>query len=75
MKKFVGLGLVFAIAAVMLFLQGCMTFGPVSSVRMNGFTTINTNEFGVVYLEQCVADTSGNPVIIRIIVDQIGGSK
>ena len=53
-----------------LALQGCMTYQPVTSVRMNGFTTINTNAFGVVYLEECVADAEGNPTIVRIFVDQ-----
>ncbi len=52
-----------------LLLSGCMTYHPVTSIRMNAFTTLNTNAYGVVYLEECVADAAGNPILVRYIVD------
>ena len=54
----------------LLLLEGCVTYAPVSTIRMNSFTTINTNAFGVVYLEECVADADGNPTFVRYVVDQ-----
>ncbi|MEI8096234.1 MAG: hypothetical protein WCG80_18635 [Spirochaetales bacterium] len=50
--------------------SGCATLPEETSYRQNSNTTVHTNRFGVVYIEQLVPDPWGEPITVRYIVDK-----